>query len=153
MSKVIRLTESDLHNMIKEAINELDWRTYASAARKDNRGRESAFKDAAVNSFEKKYNKGLNKNKFDLRVNPYLDYIGVDDVSDENNRSRFADYDFCNNEYGMKNGDRLSVVDPDSIPQAKLRQNLKQAATDLRHFNRGKSHYNPDTHAWENDED
>ena len=153
MSKVIRLTESDLHNMIKEAINELDWRTYVSAAQKDNRGRASAFKDAAVNSFNKKYNKGLNKNKFDLRTNPDLDYITVDDVSDENNHSRFASYNLYGNEYGMKNGDRLSAVDPDSIPQAKLRQNLKQAAKDLRDFNRGKSHYNPDTHAWENDED
>ena len=33
MSKVIRLTESDLHNMIKEAINELDWKTYMNAAK------------------------------------------------------------------------------------------------------------------------
>ena len=32
--KRIRLTESDLHKLIKEAINELDWKTYANAANK-----------------------------------------------------------------------------------------------------------------------
>ena len=36
----IRLTESDLHNIIKESVNnilsELDWRTYQSAADKAN---------------------------------------------------------------------------------------------------------------------
>ena len=32
-NKVIRLTESDLHKIIKEAINELDWKTYMNAAK------------------------------------------------------------------------------------------------------------------------
>ena len=36
--KLIRLSESDLHNIVKESVNkvltELDWRTYASAAKK-----------------------------------------------------------------------------------------------------------------------
>jgi hypothetical protein len=58
MSKVIRLTESDLHNMIKEAINELDWRTYASAAKKANdkgEDRSMNFADAATDSFNKEF--------------------------------------------------------------------------------------------------
>ena len=38
------------------------------------------------------------------------------------------DYDFCNNEYGMKNGDRLSIVDPDSIPQAKTKTKLETSS-------------------------
>ena len=36
--KLIRLTESDLHKIVKESVNkvltELDWRTYANAAKK-----------------------------------------------------------------------------------------------------------------------
>ena len=36
--KLIRLTESDLHKIVKESVNkvltELDWKTYASAADK-----------------------------------------------------------------------------------------------------------------------
>jgi len=35
MKKRIRLTESDLHRIIIEAINELDWKTYANASEKD----------------------------------------------------------------------------------------------------------------------
>jgi len=39
--KLIRLTESDLHKIVKESVNkvltELDWKTYASAANKSNR--------------------------------------------------------------------------------------------------------------------
>ena len=38
MKKTIRLTESDLHRIVKESVNkiltELDWRTYANAAKK-----------------------------------------------------------------------------------------------------------------------
>ena len=36
--RLIKLSESDLHNIVKESVNkvltELDWRTYASAAKK-----------------------------------------------------------------------------------------------------------------------
>ena len=38
MKKLIRLTEGDLHRIVKESVNqlltELDWRTYANAAKK-----------------------------------------------------------------------------------------------------------------------
>ena len=38
MNKIVRLTEGDLHNIIRESVNniiqELDWRTYANAANK-----------------------------------------------------------------------------------------------------------------------
>lgn len=40
MKRTIKLTENDLHNIIKESVNhilsELDWRTYQSAAEKAN---------------------------------------------------------------------------------------------------------------------
>jgi hypothetical protein len=46
--QVIRLTESDLHKVIKESVNniltELDWKTYANAASAA-KDRESIFKD------------------------------------------------------------------------------------------------------------
>lgn len=71
----IRLTESQLHNMISESVkqvlSELDWKTYASAADKArdkrlnnkddydayrNTEREDAFNDAASKALSKKYN-------------------------------------------------------------------------------------------------
>lgn len=62
--QIIRLTESDLHNMISEAVkvalNELDPRTYASAAIKainnrDSKGRGTKFYKAAIDSWNNEY--------------------------------------------------------------------------------------------------
>jgi hypothetical protein len=53
--KTIKLTESDLHKIIKESVNniltELDWKTYINAARK---------RKEQANEFRKKYWKGRN---------------------------------------------------------------------------------------------
>lgn len=49
--KLIRLTESDLHKIVKESVNkvltELDWKTYANYAKKR---REQAYQDTFDNS-------------------------------------------------------------------------------------------------------
>ena len=66
--KLIRLTESDLHRIVRESVNnvltELDWKTYASAADKR---REQGSKDkaeeldnAASKALSKKYGRKLN---------------------------------------------------------------------------------------------
>lgn len=62
MRQIIRLTETDLHNMISEAVktalNELDPRTYASAATKainDRDPRGSKFYKKAVDSWNDEY--------------------------------------------------------------------------------------------------
>lgn len=72
MKKTIKLNEHELNRLIKEAINELDWKTYMNAAKKnsdvysdytlgDEDGerkydRTNQFVDAARNSYRKKYN-------------------------------------------------------------------------------------------------
>lgn len=147
MNKVIRLTESDLHNMIKEAINELDWRTYASAAQKDKRGRNNKFKDAAQKSFNKKFNKGLDPNKYKLTMWDFDD-ISIHDYEETPSYK-------CHGTCGSYRGktDSFYPSDPDTIRQSKPRQVLKNAAKELKDFNQGKTHYNPNTHAWENDDD
>ena len=64
--KLIRLTEQDLHRIVKESVNkiltELDWKTYANAARKASDraewgklDRAEKFADAATKEFNKKY--------------------------------------------------------------------------------------------------
>lgn len=55
MKKIVRLTEGDLHNIIRESVNniiqELDWRTYANAANKSAE-RDSGYREK---SREKKW--------------------------------------------------------------------------------------------------
>jgi len=66
MKKAIRLTESDLHKIIKESVNsiltELDWKTYMNAARKRKEqgevDRASDLETYAQDVFAKKHGKG-----------------------------------------------------------------------------------------------
>lgn len=72
MKQRIRLTESDIHRIVKESVNtilsELDWRTYASAAKGNKEwlkshpihkahqnNRTYDFQNAASDAFQKKY--------------------------------------------------------------------------------------------------
>ncbi|MCR5065294.1 MAG: hypothetical protein K6A67_05930 [Bacteroidales bacterium] len=57
MKKTIRLTESDIRRMVMEAMNELDWKTYANAAKKSkergDRERNYRFRDKTWRQFNK----------------------------------------------------------------------------------------------------
>lgn len=69
MKKLIRLTESDLHNIVESAVknllSELDWRTYQSAYEKElnnpkHKGmRNMDFRQAATNAFNRQNGYGL----------------------------------------------------------------------------------------------
>lgn len=67
MKRTIKLTENDLHRVIKESVNtilsELDWRTYQSAYEKAlKRGdwkKANEFRQAATNSFNRQNGYGL----------------------------------------------------------------------------------------------
>ena len=73
---VIRLTESDLHRIIKESVDniltELDWRTYANAAKKArerNDSRERDFANAASDSSHKmEYNDNSHKSHSSVAI-------------------------------------------------------------------------------------
>lgn len=73
--KLIRLTESDLHRIIKESVNniltELDWKTYTNSSKKsydnDDYDRAEKFADAATKSF----NKDFGYEEFDDNLNYY----------------------------------------------------------------------------------
>jgi len=62
-NKLIRLTEGDLHRIVKESVNkvltELDWKTYANAAKKSKKMGRNAyagdFYKAARNAYDSKY--------------------------------------------------------------------------------------------------
>lgn len=94
-NKIIRLTESDIHQIIKESVNriitELDWRTYANAAKKrdaqiKNSGRDATDKggnrlshlrnqldyaasDALTSKYSQKHNNGYPTNNADIYTN------------------------------------------------------------------------------------
>ena len=62
MKKIVRLTEGDLHRIVKESVNkvltELDWKTYQNAANKayaSGDKRASKFHNQAVTQFNKDY--------------------------------------------------------------------------------------------------
>lgn len=123
--QIIRLTESDLHNMISEAVktalNELDPRTYASAAEKarergDNRANK--YRNAAVDAWNRDYGiDNLSKSgqsyhgrKMKFIPNPSTvynyqpDQYGVDDWTlnhDNNSQSvvRFRPYGYGKTEF------------------------------------------------------
>lgn len=115
--QIIRLTESDLHKMVKESVNkilsELDWKTYANAAKKEggNTGifnwknkryygkegeperlkhveRQKKFADAAKQAFDKDY---ATKNSHDNYGSDY--YVGSTDYT--------YDYDASHPDYPM----------------------------------------------------
>ena len=60
-TKKIILKESDIKDIVEKVINELDWRTYASAydKEKSNPARSNRFKDAATNAFNRQNGYGM----------------------------------------------------------------------------------------------
>jgi len=73
--KLIKLTEQDLHDIIKEAINELDWKTVMNAARKrqpnDKEGADKLEKHAQQ-AFMKKHGKNGHSHNYEGDSPEYL---------------------------------------------------------------------------------
>lgn len=71
MKKRIKLTESDLHRVIKESvkhvISELDWKTYVNAANK----RQAQGKQENANQLLGAANKSFNKKHFNNQIGEY----------------------------------------------------------------------------------
>ena len=59
VTKKTILKESDIKDIVEKVINELDWRTYASAYDKSNGARSNRFKDAATNAFNRQNGYGM----------------------------------------------------------------------------------------------
>lgn len=85
MKQVIRLTESDLHRVIKESvrqvISELDWKTYVNAARKRSQQKEKGVLGVSDEEFElhqaakKSLNDKYPNRKYRGERDEYRDYI------------------------------------------------------------------------------
>ena len=94
--KLIRLTESDLHKIVKESVNrvltELDWRTYANAAKKSKERASDDWEKAKTRKDPKDYSHFYDYDKhstmardFDSAASQALDkkYDGRHSVSTE----------------------------------------------------------------------
>ena len=89
--KKIRLTESQLHRVIKESVNrlltELDWKTYANVQKEVNKKKEDIHD---------------NKSRSDWTIN---DWNSVYGARNRNNRFKDAEIDAFNRDYGYDKGD------------------------------------------------
>ena len=115
MKKVIRLTESDLHRIIKESVNniltELDWKTYANAAKsRQEQGNDKSsdkLQQYAQQQFNKKHglnDKGqmFNNNGDDIKFQVGLNQGTVNGREGDENKSSYERY--ISDEHGMSNG-------------------------------------------------
>ena len=133
--KLIRLTESDLHRIVKESVNkvltELDWKTYANAAGKargrGDKERAYNFGNAAIDNFNKnyKYYKYSDDSDPDFPDAPsysseHLDYA-MDDLTGDGSISSHADQGWS---YGEDWGDDFTGkygFSPDGITSHETR--------------------------------
>lgn len=172
---ILRLTENDLKKLVMESakkiLSELDWKTYASAARKNDEfrannphtahqwNRSYDFRDAARDAFDKKY--GL-EGQYDKRYggeNGAINLNTMDDFSVSGSR----DHDFgdenphrlnhnvyhLSKKYG-KDGSygraRMWDYAHDTTPEEfygdeEMGKKFRDAEKDAEDFNSGKSHY------------
>lgn len=175
MKKILRLTEGDLHNFIEESIknvlSELDWKTYASAARKNDEfrannphtahqwNRSYDFRNAARDAFDKKY--GL-EGQYDKSYGGEKGAINLDSM-DDFSVSGSRDHDFgdenphrlnhnvyhLSKKYGQDGGygrTRMWDYSHDTTPEEfygdkEMGRKFRDAEKDAEDFNSGKSHY------------
>lgn len=125
MKKILRITEEDLKNLIKEGVNkvlsELDWRTYHNAAVKDyDKKRANNFalmRDKKFND-EFEYNDNPNGNYMRMQgdfKNPRLEILTKNNTKDKKHYIKYPEdnkYGFYTNytsgydEYPNVNGDK-----------------------------------------------
>ena len=159
MKKVIRLTESDLHRIIKESVNniltELDWKTYANAAKsRQEQGNDKSSNDlyyAANKSFRDKYSNG---NVFFDDENNAVDNSATVDVNihkygaDINdNRWDGRDFGSMNSRYthGEKSPEHTLTQGKSTKGMLKrsnnFNNNLSSMHKDMKNYYGGKSQY------------
>lgn len=95
-NKIVRLTEQDLHKVIKESVarclNELDWRTYQSAAKKMNIKSNSPDLSGPERELNRRRTRNF-KNQMDTELYDTYD-ITMDDYDDaiiDKKYDRFSD--------------------------------------------------------------
>lgn len=101
MKKILRLTEEDLKNLVKEGVNkvlsELDWRTYHSAAVKDyDKKRANKFAAMRDKKFNDEYEYSDNVNGNHMRMqgdfnNPRLEVLTKNNTRDKKHYIKYPE--------------------------------------------------------------
>lgn len=171
--QTIKLNESLLRNIIKEALNELDWKTYANAAKKqadadgeyklshDKSNRAYKFNLAASNEFNKKYgHKGNYTDDFTrLHANeptnwgttelPKL-HLNASDLCDDEHGFLGRDFDEKDKPYWVNKNQHGELKQVKKIPpktferHPELMQKFKDAEQEMENYYNGDYDYTPD---------
>ena len=171
--KIIRLTESDLNSVIaesaKKVLSELDWRTYANAAKKNDEwrkknphranqwNRSEGFRDAATDAFNKKhgldgqYDKRYGGEKGAINLNHDFTVSGSrdHDFGDENPHKLNHNIYHLSKKYGKDGGygrtrmwDYAHETTPEEFYGNKeMGAKFRAAEKDAEDFNSGKTKY------------
>lgn len=171
--QTIKLNESQLRKMIKEALNELDWKTYANAARKqadidgeyqlshDKPNRSYKFNLAAANAFNKKYgNKGNYTDDF-TRLHaseptnwgttelPKL-HLNASDLCDDEHGFLGRDFNEKDKPYFVNKNSNGELKNVKKIPSKtlerhpELKQKFNDAEKEMEHYYNGDYDYTAD---------
>lgn len=132
--KLIRLTESDLHNIIKESVNniltELDWRTLASAEEKASQKMVDAKSDqerALANYQSKNFERGKIKRQNDM-------YDGVN----SRNFDTYSSYPQSKQKFG---DEQDFYPNPNTGKEKTSYRKQLGGAAKIAQFNRGEDEY------------
>ena len=151
--QVIKLTENDLHRIIKESVNnvltELDWRTYANAAKKaESNGdsdrarkfRQAASKSSNKRGYNDKYMQTYSNANIDFNDGKAVPYgSNLDDWDEYDSISGFKEdgYDYETTKYP---GQRF-YADPSYINNKDVARHYVDLENQARDYNNGKSEY------------
>lgn len=156
MKKRIRLTESDLRNIVREAINELNWKTYANAAKKrawqgDPKNSVKDLDAAANKELEKLYSIPKENAYYRWISSPEIKTTKYNRISDPNTYISKQFIKFPNHEHPMFQDRYLSITDDDDeYPINDYELDLYNSVTDpidrksrkdLINYTQGKSKY------------
>jgi len=171
--QTIKLKESQLRQMIKEALNELDWKTYANAAKKqadvdgeyklshDKPNRAYKFNLAASNEFNKKHGHNGNYTDDFRRLGaaeptnwgttelPKL-HLVANDLCDIENGFLCRDFNDSDKSYYVNKGNNGRVKQTKKIPSKtlgnhpELMQKFKDAEKEMEHYYNGDYDYTQD---------
>lgn len=170
--QTIKLKESQLRQMIKESLKELDWKTYANAAKKqadidgeyqlshDKPNRSYKFNLAAANAFNKKYgNKGNYSDDFtSLHATEPSNWETTElpklhlNATDCNNEHGFLCRDFNEKDkpYFVNKNSNGELKKVKKIPSKtlerhpELKQKFKDAEKEMEHYYNGDYDYTTD---------